>query len=663
MSGGLVAGGNGGDGAEQKGETKKVPGSPRVCPPQSPRSPPPYLGSHSESSDVENRDDDKEGKYTSHIVKSSTGVVGKGDSGPPEPLTLFRFSSDMEKVKRAELDSSRDFEQIRASYFADQYHANRSYFEAFCAVIPGHKDSMQRSVRYFLGRILMQRKIVEWSCELNDSIVGAKKGTTKSHLSKVKKALLKCTPKNQIDNQDKEAETAVIWANKASNIPVHMRRKASQEQLVNRTHHSRQSSEVSFSGDGGLGDTEPFQQRHIIEEMTQSDVEIASRFEMLADYTEIYLLRPLEALEKEYIKESDEIVKCGREMFDALQALDMHVARCYEQLSKEINDNLLYKGGGASEGMKAADVGDCWLANMQYSVSVDNQRQGWALINTTMRDLFERFRTLELKRRMEMKRALEAVCTRQEKMFSELPLATRSTHNAAQSISVDVGTLEEELKQQMRENVFATQDTKGVKAQLSGRAGLDEPTGPPADTPSTFTDSAPLIMNSPLVHHCGIVEHRKDGAISSSWSIAIAVLTRDHFLHIFDVSKKDKQLTLESNVEEGFGCVQPQLWAKGINSSKKEFSNAMLEPSMTLDVSQNYTNPYKSASKQKHARQFEVAEVKMNVGMKGTFRPERKRWLHLRAPSEKAMMEWVVKIKSADPRNGTNEETIKAVHF
>eukprot|EP01084_Bolivina_argentea_P164679 286272_1 len=665
--------GDGSDGAEKKqGKMKTVPGSPRVCPPQSPRSPPPYLGSReaSESPNVESHDGDEEGKDSSYVVPTSTGVVGKGGSGPfSGSLSFTRFSSDMERIKRAELDSSRDFEQMRASYFADQYHAHRSYFEAFCAVIPVYKDSLQRTVRYFLGRVAIQRKMVEWSCELNDSILGAKKGTTKSHLYKVKKALSKCTLTTQFDNQNNDTETAVIWAAKASNIPLHMRRKASLEQLVRRgsgtSHHSRQSSEMSLSGDVGLGfvDAEPTMKRHVIEEMTQSDVEIASRFDMLADFTEMCVLKPVDVLEKEYIKESDEIVKCGREMLDSLQSLDTHVARCYEQLSKEINDNLLYKGGGASEGMKAVDVGDCWLANMQYSVSVDHQRHGWTLINSTMRDLFERFRTLELKRRMEMKRAIEAVCIRQEKMFSELPLVTRIPHNSAESISVDVSTLEEELMQQMRDNVSVTQDTKGSKGQLSGRAGLDEPTGPPADTPSISSEAAPLVMKSPLIYHCGIVQRRKDGAISSSWNLAVAVLTRDHFLHIFDVSKKDKNLTLDSKVEEGFEYVQPQLWPKGINSSKKELQHAMLEPSVSLDVSQNYTNPCKSASKQKHARQFEVIEVKMSVGMKGAFKSESRRLLHMRAPSETSMMEWVVKLKAADPRNGTNEEAIRLAHF
>ncbi len=662
--------GDGGDGAEER-ETIKGPVSPRVCPPQSPRSQPPYLSSREpgESSDVENHVGDNEGKDSSYVVSPSTRAIGKGGGGGPSSgsLTFTRFSSDMERIKRAELDSSRNFEQMRASYFADQYHAHRSYFEAFCAIIPCHKDSMQRSVRYFLGRVAMQQKIVEWSCELNDSILGAKKGTTKSLLYKVKKALTSSLKKNQFDNQKNDTETALIFAANASNIPVHMRRKASQEQLVRRgsgtSHHSRQSSEMSLGGDLGLVDAKPHQKRHIVEEMTQSDVEIASRFDMLADFTETCVLRPLEALEKEYIKESDEIVKCGREMLDALQALDMHVASCYEQLSKAINDNLLYKGGGALEGMKAVDVGDCWLTSMQYSVSVDHQRQGWDLINSTMRDLFERFRSLELKRRMEMKRAIEAVCTRQEKMYSELPLATsRAPHKSAECISVDISTLEEELKQQMRENASATQGTKGGKGQMSGRAGLDEPTGPPADTSSTFTDSTPLVIKSPLIQHCGIVQRRKEGAIISNWTIAVAVLTKDHFLHIFDISKKDK-ITLDSEVEAGFEDVQPELWAKGINSSKKELHNTMLVPSISLDVSQNYTNPCKSATKSKHARQFDVSEVKMNVGMKGAFKAESRRCLHLRAPSETSMIDWVVKLKAADPRNGTNEEAIKLAHF
>ncbi len=669
MSGGQ---GDGSDGIEDNVKMKAEPVSPRVCPPQSPRSPPPYLGSLEacESPNVEDHGGDREGKDSSHAMPTNTGVVGKGGGGPfPGPLSFTRFSSDMERIKRAELDSSRDFEQMRASYFADQYHSNRSYFEAFCAMIPVHKDSMQRTVRYFLGRVAMQRKIVEWSCELNDSILGAKKGTTKSHLYKSKKALSKCTQQTaQFDNQN-DTETAVIWAAKAANIPLHMRRKASQEQLARRgsgqSHHSRQSSEMSFSGDGGLGfvDAEPTMKRHIIEEMTQSDVEIASRFDMLADFTEICVLKPLDAFEKEYIKESDEIIKCGREMLDALQSLDTHVAQWYEQLSKEINDNLLYKGGGASEGMKVVDIGDCWLANIQYSVSVDHQRHGWTLISSTMRDLFERFRTIELKRRMEMKRAIDVVCTRQEKMFSELPLATRTPHNSAQSISVDVSTLEEELKQQMRDNVPATQDTKGSNGQPSWRAGLDEPTGPPVDTPSISDDCAPLVMQSPLIHHCGIVQRKKDGPISSSWNLAVAVLTRDHFLHIFDIKNRDKNLTLDSKVEEGFKYAQPELWSKGISISKKELQNAMLEPSISLDVSQNYTNPCKSASKQKHARQFEVTEVKVNVGMKGAFKSESRRLLHIRAPSETSMMEWVVKLKAADPRNGTNEEAIRLAHF
>jgi hypothetical protein len=554
--------------------------------------------SSSSSSKLSNEDQQQQQQQQ----QQSSAVMVAPSSG----FNLASRGGELSALKQEELNSARQFEARRKQYFAEQYSAHRHYFEALCELMPSHKESTARAVRYVQGRLTAQRAYVDAMCAVNDGVLGVKKGTTKA---------LQLRTKPEQGSKSKNS-------NSLTHVPS--------------------SSTL---------------RHHLVEDMSASDVTVMRALDGLSDFTEKEVLQRLEALALDYNKESDAVIKLGKETLDVMAKVDTHVSDCYEVLQRVVAENLLAPGAGMPGDEATDPVADCWLADMSYRTAVQQQRKGWNRIDDTLRALFERMQALELRRRGDIRGAMENLCAQQESMYAGLGQVTKPVIMAAASISLEPAALEADLKEQMTRGAQRRREENGQS--VAPRRNSEPATGVPPRQSASFIDAMPQAIGSPLVAHASILERKKDGiSLSAGWTLALGILTKDSYLHIFDIPKSCN-LTLSSSTVDAFSCLQPALF-EGEKSTlrRKAFREAALIPSITLDLSMNLVAP-QEVKKPKHARQFEVVELKCNRGVKAVLRPESRHAIRVRAPSEKDMTEWVIKCKLADVRNGADEEKIR----
>lgn len=192
---------------------------------------------------------------------------------------------------------------------------------------------------------------------------------------------------------------------------------------------------------------------------------------------------------------------------------------------------------------------------------------------------------------------------------------------------------------------------KPAPSGSGGSAPSSTPTTPMPVTPSAepFTGALRSPLDIPLVKRAEVLEHKLITGMESlpllkRWRPALAVLTVDNVLHLFDLPPSS---AAEGPApKEAFRALMPQpLDNKGRVKKGKEAEKIKPTASLALDRSKARFRPEEGDGA------FDITESTASVGMARVFKSHDTRRVTLRAKSQAVMVDWCV-IVNGEERSG-----------
>ena len=77
-----------------------------------------------------------------------------------------------------------------------------------------------------------------------------------------------------------------------------------------------------------------------------------------------------------------------------------------------------------------------WFADMQYKISCKQHKQTWETVSSLLDKMFGQLKELELKRRVDIRAALESTLIRTNALWKHLPAATEHVQTCLSLLSL-----------------------------------------------------------------------------------------------------------------------------------------------------------------------------------------------------------------------------------
>ena len=177
---------------------------------------------------------------------------------------------------------------------------------------------------------------------------------------------------------------------------------------------------------------------------------------------------------------------------------------------------------------------------MQYRVAVAYQNVAWDKGNQELQKLFDKVKQEEINRRMNLREFLVAFAQRQQRLFLSLP----GIQNQVLEELVGKEMSREEMSQAVHEII----EERAAKYKKDTAKGSDL-TG---DDFADFNLESPLA--SDLLSKAKVVLRKGSGL---DWTLSLAVMTADSYLHLFDIESSNIKLT--TSPEIAFTALAPTL--------------------------------------------------------------------------------------------------------
>jgi hypothetical protein len=519
------------------------------------------------------------------------------------------MDQELEALKHGELQDLRAFEAKRDAYFAEQHTNTRVWFNALKESLPGNLESTERTISYLKARVQAQKAYTVSLMKLNDVATGAKKGSTQ----KAAKRAIKSAPKTK-SKVGAEKERAVAAANATADAVQ------------------------SQNADGQQG-------HHVIEDISRSDVQFAIFIKELAEFTEKEVIGKLETMHKDYQKEVGQILKKGSDSLATMVKVNEHGEKCFEDLQKILSQDIttdIRGGGGSSK--------DAWLADSNYRCAVKHQYDGLKHLESAMGGTFQKIYELELRRKTDIRSSIESLISKQGEVYARVPEMNATLMACVHNINLNPEAIREDIQRKV------TKVAEEEKVKVSASPDEHGNIAPSAIRPD---DPAP-VMNSKLISHAAMVERK--GA--TGWTLALAVLTKDGYMHLFDIpSSKKTGLSLSSSPVDAYAALEPDLWkadaaeeGQGIKLSKS-LSSAVVKPTVTVAMCNNDAAP--KALKNREGA-FELVEHTPASFPRSLISKEKKRPFTFRAASTSAMEGLVLQAKLTDRKSSNDPDELMA---
>lgn len=343
----------------------------------------------------------------------------------------------------------------------------------------------------------------------------------------------------------------------------------------------------------------------------------------------------LKALVSAYKEASDEVVGEGTASLDNVVKADRAVQAAFDDYSLVV-DALLSPEEGSSEGNA-----DLWLTDMQYRLAVQCQKDIWQDSQQKLGELFTRMKTLELNRRQTLHSLVLKLVQSQGELWAQLPHIATGTSLRISELKTDPHEVETELSDEIRAGARAMKEQQ-LQARKSPPASPSDDARdvvtPPPPSADPFTDALASPLEVALVKRVELVERRVTVGVESlplmvKWKPALAVLTLDHWLHVFDLPPS---LPADMGVQGAFKAIAPKpVDAKG---RFKKGHPERVSPLASLALS--FCKARHRAEDGEQA--FEVVQSIPNSGFVKAFKSHEVRRVVLRAGSQEQMVDWVV---------------------
>jgi hypothetical protein len=201
---------------------------------------------------------------------------------------------------------------------------------------------------------------------------------------------------------------------------------------------------------------------------------------------------------------------------------------------------------------------------MQYRVAVTYQNVAWDKGNEELSNLFIKVKQEEITRRMNLREFLVAFAQRQQRLFLSLP-------------GIQNKVLEElagkDLSRDEMEKAVHTIIEEHASRYKRTTIGADQVTACDDDF-ADFNLESPLT--SDLLSKAKVVLRKAEGG---DWTLSLAVMSADSFLHMFDI--ESPSVNLRTKAEVAFTLLAPKLVIPNVDNQmlgKSNFGRDWSEP-------------------------------------------------------------------------------------
>jgi hypothetical protein len=262
---------------------------------------------------------------------------------------------------------------------------------------------------------------------------------------------------------------------------------------------------------------------------------------------------------------------------------------------------------------------------MQYRVAVTYQNVAWEKGNEELKKLFIKVKQEEINRRMNLREFLVAFAQRQQRLFLSLP--------DIQNEVLEELVGKEMTRDEMGKMVHTVIEERALKYKKStiGSSSLVK---------EAEDDFADLHLESPLMSDllskAKVVLRKGQGG---DWTLSLAVMSVDSFLHMFDIESTRVKLT--TSPEVAFTLLAPSLILPNIDNIKSGKSNfgRSWSNSLTPTVSMVLG---KCRVKQLDDNSFEMIEsISPKVASKFALGKRARRRIQIQTPTKEETDDWI----------------------
>lgn len=260
------------------------------------------------------------------------------------------------------------------------------------------------------------------------------------------------------------------------------------------------------------------------------------------------------------------------------------------------------------------------VVEMQYRVAVTYQNLAWEKGNEELKKLYVKVKQEEIDRRMNLREFLVAFAQRQQRLFLSLP-------------EIQTNVLEELAGKEMTREEMS----KVVHNSIEQHAEKYKQSVGMKDVNDDLSD---LNLESPLtgdlLSKSKVVLRQGQGG---DWTLSLAVMSADSFLHLFDIESPKVKLT--TSPEIALAMLAPPLIPtdmNNINMGKSNFGKTWsdsLTPSVSMVLAQ-------CRIKQIDDNSFEILET-LSAGTSKKFSrgKNKRRRIHIQTPTKEETDDWI----------------------
>lgn len=185
---------------------------------------------------------------------------------------------------------------------------------------------------------------------------------------------------------------------------------------------------------------------------------------------------------------------------------------------------------------------------MQYRVAATYQNVAWEKGNDELKNLFAKVKQEEITRRMNLREFLVAFAQRQQRLFLSLPGIQNKVLEALAGKDLSRDEMEKAVDTIIEERAskFKKKKLGDVESTISGTTSDDD------GNFSEFDLQSPL--KSELLSKAKVILRKSE---NEDWTVSLAVMTSDCYLHMFDLDSPKVKLT--TSPETAFTLLSPSL--------------------------------------------------------------------------------------------------------
>mmetsp|Transcript_620 Transcript_620/g.1593 ORF Transcript_620/g.1593 Transcript_620/m.1593 type:complete len:509 (-) Transcript_620:324-1850(-) len=370
----------------------------------------------------------------------------------------------------------------------------------------------------------------------------------------------------------------------------------------------------------------------VLKEIKESQRTLADRFQETSTNMDEEIAEAIGSLLETVQESFVTIEKLGTSILSELERTEQEVTQSWGKYLNAKSPSSApgargTTGGGRNDGGKGTnkadeDSIDPWVVEMQYRVAVAYQNQAWQKGNDELTELFTKVQHEEIDRRMNLREFLVAFAQRQQRLFLGLP-------------EIQNQVLEELVGKEMSRDDME----KAVHEIIEKRASMykkDATTGADldADDFSDFNLESPL--SSDLLSKAKVVLRTGPGL---DWTLSLAVMTADSYLHMFDI--EGSSVKLNTAPEVAFAALVPKLIEPNADNQLLGKTNFARGWSDTLTPSESVVL---GRCKVKHLDEniFELSETLGAVGTASKLIGKKaKKKVQIQTPTKEEADDWI----------------------